>query len=122
LIGIFASVFSTAAIRMRMKLGYDDSIDVFGCHGVAGIWGSVATGVFATTAINPNGANGLLYGGADLLGKQLVGVAATIVFVAIVTFVILKAISFFTDLSVKEDVQDTGLDKVIHGEEAYQNT
>lgn len=108
-----------AVSKMKSKLGYDDSLDAFGIHGVGGIFGALATGVFANSAINPAGFDGLLFGNPQQLLIQAIAVAATIAFAASVTFVILKLISVFTPLRVSEEEEETGLDISQHGEDAY---
>lgn len=119
-IGLLGGVLSFLAVHLlKKKIGYDDALDAFGCHGVAGTWGALATGIFASKAINPAGADGLLYGNASLLGIQFISVIATYAFAGIMTFAILKGISFFTSLRVEEDVEKQGLDISIHGEVAY---
>jgi Amt family ammonium transporter len=107
---------------LKAKLGYDDSLDAFGCHGIGGMWGALATGLFATKTINPAGANGLFYGNPAQLGIQALSIAATIALAATATFVILKAISLFTSLRVTSEEEDLGLDLALHGEEAYPDT
>lgn len=108
-----------AVTFIKQKFKYDDSLDAFGCHGVGGIWGGIATGIFATTGINPAGANGLLHGNPKLLLIQLIAIAATIAYAAIMTFVILKVIDRFLNIRVSEEDEKSGLDVSIHGEEAY---
>ena len=107
---------------LKAKLGYDDSLDAFGCHGIGGMWGALATGLFATKTINPAGANGLFYGNPAQLGIQALSIVATIALAATATFVILKAISLFTSLRVTSEEEDLGLDLALHGEEAYPDT
>jgi Amt family ammonium transporter len=86
-------------------------LDVFGIHGIGGIWGALATGIFATTVVNANGADGLFYTGSfRQVGIQLIAILATIVYAAVATFVILKVISLFTPLTASEEEQTTGLD------------
>lgn len=120
IIGLLGGVLSFLAIHLlKKKIGYDDALDAFGCHGIAGTWGALATGIFASKAINPAGADGLLYGNASLLGIQFISVIATYAFAGIMTFAILKGISFFTSLRVEEDLEKQGLDISIHGEVAY---
>lgn len=104
---------------VKTKLGYDDSLDAFGCHGIGGIWGALATGFFASKAVNPAGADGLFFGNTSLVGIQLIGVVATIVLSSILTFVILKIMSLFTSLRVDEEAEIEGLDISEHGKEAY---
>ena len=120
LMGLMAGPLCYFAVsKMKAKLGYDDSLDAFGIHGVGGIFGALATGVFANSAINPAGFDGLLFGNPHQLLIQAIAVAATIAFAASVTFVILKVISVFTALRVSEADEETGLDISQHGEDAY---
>lgn len=104
---------------LKGKLGYDDALDAFGCHGVGGMWGALATGIFATKTINPAGADGLFYGNAAQLGIQAVGVVVTIVLAAVATFIILKVVGIFTKLRATSEEEEVGLDLSMHGEEAY---
>lgn len=76
---------------LKTKFGYDDTLDAFGCHGIGGTWGGIATGLFATTTVNGDGANGLFYGNAALLFKQLIAIGATYAFTIIMTYAIIKA-------------------------------
>ncbi|MCB2355609.1 ammonium transporter [Clostridium estertheticum] len=103
----------------KQKFGYDDSLDAFGCHGIGGIWGVLATGIFASKAINSAGANGLIYGNIKLVGIQLIAIVAIIAYSAIMTFIILKVISIFMSLRVTSEEEMEGLDVSLHGEEAY---
>jgi Amt family ammonium transporter len=104
---------------VKSKLGYDDSLDAFGCHGIGGIWGALATGLFATRDVNELGANGLFYGNPRQFLIQLLSVVVTIAFSAVLTLVILKVISIFTPLRVTETEEEEGLDVTQHGEDAY---
>lgn len=120
IIGLAVSPICYFAISVvKAKLGYDDSLDAFGCHGIGGMWGAIATGLFATKEVNPLGVDGLFYGNPSLLGIQLFSVVVTIAVSAILTFVILKVISIFTKLRVAEKDEDEGLDISQHGEDAY---
>lgn len=112
----FWGVFS-----LKKKFGYDDALDAFGLHGLGGTWGGIATGLFATTSVNADGANGLFYGDISLLWKQLIAIAATYLFVAIVTYAIIKIVSIFFKLRASEDEESLGLDLTPHGEKAYQD-
>ena len=116
-IGGVICFFSVTVVKL--KFGYDDALDAFGCHGVGGIWGGIATGIFASKAINSVGANGLIYGNIKLLGIQLIAIVATVVYSAIMTFIILKVIGKFMSLRVTSDEENDGLDVSEHGEEAY---
>ncbi|SHN63156.1 ammonium transporter [Desulfitobacterium chlororespirans] len=102
---------------LKAKLGYDDSLDAFGCHGIGGIWGALATGIFASASVG--GTDGLLYGNAAQVGIQAIGVAVTIVLAVVATFVIMKLVGIFTPLRVTAEEEETGLDISLHGEEAY---
>lgn len=117
--GALAAPFSFAALHYRPKTRLDDTLDVFACHGVAGIMGAVLTGVFASKTVNPAGADGLLYGNAGLLGVQLLAVVATMAFAAVVSLVILFALQAIMPLRVPVDVEVQGIDLAEHGEEAY---
>jgi len=118
-IGGIVSIICYGAIMLKGKLGYDDSLDVFGVHGVGGTWGAIATGLFASTAINAAGANGLFHGNPMLLLKQLVAIITVALYSFVVTFLLLKVTSFFTPLRVDKDDEDTGLDLSQHGEVGY---
>lgn len=109
-----------AISKMKEKLAYDDSLDAFGIHGVGGTFGALATGVFASTAINPAGADGFLASGdLHLLLVQLTAVVATYAFAGITTFLILKFINLFLPLRVSRAEEEMGLDLSLHGEDAY---
>jgi Amt family ammonium transporter len=110
--------FAVDLLKHVIKL--DDALDVFAVHGVGGIWGALATGIFATTAVNPAGKDGLLAGNLQLLGIQLIAVLAAVAFSAIVTFLILKAIDAVVGLRVVEEDEVLGLDTSQHGELAYR--
>jgi len=120
IIGLLVSPLCYFGISfLKVKLGYDDALDAFGCHGLGGIWGSLATGLFATTSVNEAGNNGLFYGNSSLFGIQLISVIVTIAFSGVLTLIILKAISAFTKLRATESEEDDGMDISQHGEEAY---
>jgi len=105
----------------KKKLGYDDALDVFGIHGVAGILGAVLTGIFADPSVNEAG-KGLLYGNPKQLWIQLISVAVTIIYSALMTFFILVVLRFSIGLRVKEEEEIEGLDSSQHGEKAYNLT
>ncbi len=121
-IGALAAPCSFFALQFRSKTELDDSLDVFACHGVAGIVGAVLTGVFASKAVNPNGADGLLAGNPQLVGVQLLAVVATIAFAAVGTFGIVTAVSAVMPLRLPLESEMAGIDIVEHGEEAYHGT
>jgi Amt family ammonium transporter len=108
-----------AIVFLKSKLGYDDALDAFGCHGIAGMWGAVATAIFATKAVNPAGADGLLYGNFELLKAHLIAIGAVALYAAGATFVILKFISLFVKLRTDKEEETAGLDYSLHGETAY---
>jgi Amt family ammonium transporter len=119
-IGLGASVVAFVGVHaLKPRFGYDDSLDVFGVHGLCGIWGALATGIFASLDVNPAGANGLLAGNPSLVVKQAIAVAACGATAGIGTFVILKAIEVFVPLRVTPDEEAAGLDIAVHGELAY---
>ena len=107
-------------LRIKTRFRFDDALDVVGVHGVGGTLGALLTGVFASTAVNAAGANGLLYGDASLLGKQAIGVVATIAFSFIVSFIILKLLDATIGLRVSEDGESAGLDISEHAETGYE--
>ena len=118
-IGLIAGVVCFAGVILKGKLGYDDSLDAFGVHGVGGMAGALLTGVFATKALTPNNTGGLLSGNASLLGAQALGVVATIVYSAVVTWVILKVLGVVMGLRADKNDELEGLDAALHGESAY---
>jgi Amt family ammonium transporter len=107
------------AIMVKSKLGYDDSLDVFGVHGVGGIWGAIATGLFASKVINPAGGNGLFAGNPELLLKQAIAIGAVLAYSFIVTAVLLKLVGLVSPLRVTKEDEEIGLDLSQHGEVAY---
>ena len=121
-IGAIASVICYYCMILRTKRGIDESLDVWAVHGMGGMWGALATGIFATVAVNAAGANGLIYGNAMQLAKQLGGVAAVAAFAFVATWVLGKAVDATIGLRVKEDDEVVGLDISQHGERAYGGT
>ncbi|KJS15265.1 MAG: ammonia channel protein [Peptococcaceae bacterium BRH_c4b] len=119
-IGLVAGVVCYLGVSVvKQKLGYDDSLDAFGVHGIGGTWGAIATGIFCTTTVNPLGKDGLLYGNAAQVGTQAIGVLATVAFAATATFIILKVVGLVTKLRATAEEEELGLDITIHGEDAY---
>jgi Amt family ammonium transporter len=119
-IGLVVSIFSYVAIGIiKPKFGYDDSLDVFGVHGIGGIWGMIATGLFATKTVNPAGLDGLFYGNPGQLGIQFFGIGVTIVFCAVGTFLTCFITDKLIGLRVKQDEEVMGLDLTQHHERAY---
>nr|MDA8341209.1 ammonia channel protein [Actinomycetota bacterium] len=120
LVGALAGVICAAAVRMKFRFRYDDSLDVLGVHGVGGLVGMVLLGLFATTGVNPAGGNGLLEGGGvHLFGWELVAAGVTVAFSFGLTFVIAKAVDLVMGLRVSAEEEDTGLDLTQHSETAY---
>jgi len=104
---------------VKKRLGYDDSLDAFGCHGVGGIWGALATGLFASKGVNPAASDGLFYGNSALFMTQLVSVLAAVAFAAGMTWVVLRVVDALVGLRADENEEETGLDFSMHGENAY---
>lgn len=121
IIGLGAGVFCFLAVDWLKKvIKIDDALDVFAVHGIGGIWGALATGLFADTAINPAGADGLFFGNPGQFWIQFVAVVAAASFSIVATFLILKAIDLMIGLRVPEDDEVLGLDSSQHGELAYR--
>lgn len=120
LIGIGAGAFCYGGIILRRKFGFDDALDVWGVHGIDGTWGAIATGFFATTAVNAAGKNGLFYGGgANLLLAQLVAVAVVWVFAFSITAVVMWTLSKVMRVRMTKEEERIGADLIQHGESAY---
>jgi Amt family ammonium transporter len=105
--------------RVKARFGYDDSLDVFGVHGLGGTWGAIATGVFASKSINPAGADGLIHGHPEQLVIQAMSVLAAWIVAGVGTFLVLSLVKLLTPLRVTGEEEITGLDLAVHGEEAY---
>ncbi len=118
-IGVGAGLLCYTALNAKTKFGYDDSLDAFGVHGVGGTLGTVMAGVFATVAVNPGGANGLLAGNAGQLAVQAEAVFLVAAYSFIVSLVLLKAIDMVMGLRVSKDEETEGLDITQHGEAGY---
>ena len=119
-IGALTALASFTALRLRARTSLDDTLDVFACHGIGGITGSLLTGVFASKAANPDGGNGLLFGGAALFGIQAATVAVVFLYTLAVTAGVLLVIRAVTPLRVTLHAELDGLDRRVHGEEAYR--
>jgi Amt family ammonium transporter len=119
IIGAVAAPISYYAIKFRQRRNLDESLDVWACHGMGGTWGALATGLFASKAVNAQGANGLFYGNPAQFLVQLLTVVATIVFAFGMTFLISKLLAKFMGLRVSENEEEVGLDISEHGEQAY---
>jgi Amt family ammonium transporter len=119
IIGGVAGALCYAACNFKAKLGYDDSLDVVGVHGVGGTWGALATGLFATKAVNDAGGDGLFYGNPGQLWIQFVAVLATYVLAIVATVIILKVVDALVGLRVSVEDEVAGLDLSQHSETAY---
>jgi len=119
-IGIMVSVICFIMVAfVKPKIGYDDSLDAFGVHGIGGIWGALATGLFASKAINPAGSDGLFFGNPAQFLVQLKAVAVTIAYSLVMTLIICKVVDLIVGLRVKEKDEIMGLDLTQHREGAY---
>jgi Amt family ammonium transporter len=116
--GILASVVCYAAVKLKNKMGWDDALDVWGVHGVGGLLGTVLLGLMASKAINPNGADGLFFGGTDFFMKELIAVVGTSIYAFIFTYIMLVLINKITRVKVTAEEEEKGLDSSYHGETA----
>ncbi len=119
IIGLVAGVLCYSAVLLKSRLGYDDALDVLGIHGIGGIWGALATGLFASIAVNPDGANGLFFGNPYQFVIQAIGVGATIAYSFIGSAIILKIIDVTVGLRVTSEEEVQGLDITQHSEIGY---
>lgn len=119
-IGLLAGVACYVGVLLKSRFGYDDALDVVGIHAVGGTLGALATGVFASQAINSSGANGLLFGGGlSVLGIQAIAAGATIAYSFVASLVLLKLVDLTVGLRVSEEEEETGLDLSQHSEVGY---
>jgi len=116
-IGLVAGFICYRALTFRLKKGLDESLDAWAIHGTGGIWGAIATGIFATLAVNKY--SGLLYGNIAQFGAQLLAASVAVVYAFTVTFVLAKVVDRFLGLRVTEEEEYVGLDISQHGERAY---
>ncbi len=124
IIGLTGGFICFLGVRIKVKLGFDDSLDVFGVHGIGGIVGALLTGLFATRLVNPAGADGVFYSlssGFGLFLEQLFGVVFTIIYAVVFTWVIAKLIDKTIGLRVPDETEILGLDGTLHGEQAYHS-
>ncbi|HYA28150.1 MAG TPA: ammonium transporter [Acidobacteriota bacterium] len=119
IIGAVGGLLCSTACSLKPKFGYDDSLDVVGVHGVGGSWGALATGLFASKAVNAAGNDGFFFGNPGQLWIQFVGVVATIAFAMVVTAIILSVLKVTVGLRVADDEERMGLDLTQHNERAY---
>ncbi len=118
-IGAVAAPICYYAIRFRDRRNLDESLDVWACHGMSSTWGTLATGLFATVAVNTGGANGLFFGNPNQFGIQMIGVIVTITFSFGVTYVLAKVLDLSIGLRVSPMEEEVGLDISSHGERSY---
>lgn len=121
IIGLLVSPLSYFMISVvKKKLGYDDALDAFGCHGIGGMFGGIMTGIFATPALAPEkGYAGLIYGSGKLLLANVSAVVFTVIFTALVSWIIIKVIALFMPIRVSDRAEAIGLDDSEHEETAY---
>jgi Amt family ammonium transporter len=119
IIGGLAGIICYGGVLLKSRLGYDDSLDVVGIHGLGGTWGALATGLFASKAVNPAGANGLFFGNPGQLWIQFVSVIASMIFAFVMTLIILKVVDLIIGLRVTEEDEVRGMDVSLHNEAAY---
>jgi Amt family ammonium transporter len=119
IIGISSGIVCYIAVSFKNKRGWDDALDVWGVHGVGGCIGTILLGVFASKAMNPNGADGLAYGGSTFFIHQLVAVVGTCIYAFVFTYIMLALINMVTKVRVPQEHEDMGLDASLHGEKAY---
>lgn len=123
IIGLVAGIVCYFAVAvLKTKLGYDDALDAFGVHGIGGTWGAIATGLWASTAVNPAGADGLFYGNASLVGVQLISIVVAYLLAGIGSFILFKVINAITPFRADEAEEISGIDIVEHGERAYSQS
>ncbi len=119
LIGIAAGIVCYLAVHLKNKMGWDDALDVWGVHGIGGCLGTILLGVFASKAINANGADGIMSGDTTFFIKQVVAVVGACIYGFVFTYVMLAVINKITKVRVTEEAEDAGLDEFLHGEKAY---
>lgn len=119
IIGLLAGIFCYLAVLAKPKLGYDDALDVVGVHFVGGLWGALATGLFASKAVNDAGADGLFFGNPAQLGIQALAAGVTIVYSFVLSFILFKILDAIMGLRVAEDEEISGLDLATHQESGY---
>jgi Amt family ammonium transporter len=118
-IGAIAAPLSYYTMRFRDRRKLDESLDVWACHGISSVWGMLATGLFATTAVNSDGGNGLFFGNPGQIGVQLFAVIVTMAFCFGATYVLAKLLSWSIGLRVTVMEEEVGLDISSHGERSY---
>jgi Amt family ammonium transporter len=120
LFGMLAGIICYLAVMFKNKRKWDDALDVWGVHGIGGFLGIVLLGVFSSLAINPLGADGLIYGNATFFGKQVAAVAYASLYALIATYLIFFILGKIMQLRVPKEIEENGLDEALHGETAYE--
>jgi ammonium transporter, Amt family len=120
LIGLGVGAVCYGASQLRLRSRVDDALDVFAVHGVGGAFGALATGVFATVAVNAAGVDGVLAGNPGQLVTQAIAVAVVAVYSAVATSLILVVVNLVVPIRVPSEAEEAGLDLAQHGEVAYQ--
>jgi Amt family ammonium transporter len=118
-IGVASGIVCYIAVDFKNKRGWDDALDVWGVHGMGGVLGTILLGVFASKAINPAGADGLIHGGSSFFIKETVATLGAAVYAFVFTYIMLVVINKITKVRVPEHIEDKGLDEGLHGETAY---
>ena len=119
IIGILAGSVSFVAVQLKNRQGWDDALDVWGVHGMGGVLGTILLGVFATTTVNPHGANGLFFGGGAFFMKELIAVVLAAAYAFLFTLLMLKLINYITPVKVNREIELLGIDEGELGEKAY---
>lgn len=119
IIGIASGILCYLAVNLKNRIGWDDALDVWGVHGMGGVFGIICLGIFASTTVNPAGAQGLLMGGSSFFIVQLVAAIGSAAYAFVFTYVMLALINKITPVRVSQEQEDSGLDTSIHGESAY---
>ncbi len=119
LIGIAAGIVCYVAVHLKNKMGWDDALDVWGVHGIGGCLGVILLGVFASKAMNAQGADGLISGGTSFFMKECVAVVGACIYAFVFTYLMLMLINKITPVKVSQVDEDKGLDDSLHGEKAY---
>jgi len=119
IIGALAGMICYGGVLLKSKFRYDDSLDVVGIHGLGGTWGALATGLFASKAVNEAGSNGLFFGNPGQLLTQVVSVIVTMVFAFVMTLILLKFVDAVIGIRVQEDEEEKGMDISLHDERGY---
>jgi Amt family ammonium transporter len=121
LIGLLAGVVCFMAVNAKSRFKLDDSLDVVGIHGVGGLLGTLCLGIFASSAVNPGGPDGLLYGSAAQLMKQIIGIAVVGGYAFVVSWVLFKVVHSTMGLRMEDEAEVQGMDSSEHSETAYNN-